>query len=76
MKIAVFGAAGRTGTATVRAARSRGHEVMAVARRKLDDLPADVESAVADVTDADEHRHERSNAMQAQRYQNASRVAV
>ena len=53
MKIAVLGATGRTGAAAVREANSRGHAVVAVARRKLADLPAGVESAVADVTDAE-----------------------
>lgn len=52
MRLAVLGAAGRTGTATVRAAQGRGHAVVAIARRRLDDLPAGVKPAVADVTDA------------------------
>ena len=53
MKIAVLGAAGRTGTAAVREARRRGHDVVAVARRTLADLPVGVQSASADVTNAE-----------------------
>lgn len=53
MKIAVLGAAGRTGTAAVHEASSRGHDVVAVARRKLANVPAGVESAIADVSDAE-----------------------
>jgi putative NADH-flavin reductase len=55
MKIAVIGAAGRTGRQTVRQALDRGHEVVAVARspEKLNVAGDRLTVAAADVHDAD-----------------------
>jgi putative NADH-flavin reductase len=55
MKIAVIGAAGRTGRQAVRQALNRGHEVVAVARspEKLDVTGDRLTVAAADVHDAD-----------------------
>jgi putative NADH-flavin reductase len=55
MKIAVIGAAGRTGRQVVRQALDRGHEVVAVARspEKLDVSGDRLTVAAADVHDAD-----------------------
>lgn len=53
MKLAVIGAAGRTGSATVAEAQRRGHHVVAIARRDPTDLPERVESRIADATDAE-----------------------
>ncbi|GLZ80696.1 putative epimerase/dehydratase [Actinorhabdospora filicis] len=49
MRIVVFGAAGRGGGAVVEEAVSRGHDVLAVARRPIE---AKAPSAVGDITDA------------------------
>lgn len=49
MRIVVFGAAGRGGRAIVDEAVSRGHSVLAVARRPIE---SKAETAVGDVTDA------------------------
>lgn len=53
MRVAIIGAAGRTGAATVEEARSRGHDVIAIARRPLPDAPGGTSVRVADATDED-----------------------
>jgi len=54
MKIAVFGATGRTGRLIVREALARGHDVRALARspQKLDDLAAGFSIVEGDARDA------------------------
>lgn len=54
MKVAVFGAAGRTGVEVVREALARGHEVTAVVRNPDAVTNKDVTVAVADVHDQDQ----------------------
>jgi putative NADH-flavin reductase len=51
MKLVVIGAAGRTGSATVREALGRGHHVVAVARHDVSDLPEGAELRIADARD-------------------------
>ena len=53
MRIAVFGATGRTGQHVVRLARDRGHEVIAAARGATrSDWPSDVRAVAVDIRDA------------------------
>jgi putative NADH-flavin reductase len=56
MRIAVFGAAGRTGRPLVDEALARGHEVVALARRPEHGLPDAVEVIAGDARDADRVR--------------------
>ncbi len=52
MKLAVFGATGRTGSAFLRQALAAGHEVSALVRRANASLPDGVAVATGDVLDA------------------------
>lgn len=54
MKVAVFGAAGRTGVEVIRAALAKGHEVTAVVRDASAVTEEKVTVAVADVHDQDQ----------------------
>src|SRR5215470_2436944 len=53
MRIAVFGATGRIGSAVVTEARSRGHEVTAVVRGPRPAIPEGVTTVVAHLDDQD-----------------------
>jgi putative NADH-flavin reductase len=53
MRIAVFGATGRTGRPLVDAAVERGHDVVALSRREDHGLPASIEVVLGDARDLD-----------------------
>ena len=56
MRITVFGATGRIGSAVVAEAHERGHEVTAVVHRRPADVPEGVSTVTVDLADADQVR--------------------